>query len=134
MIDINLNKVCKSYGFDKILNNIDLNINKGEKVDEETIVSQLGLPLFVKPNGGGSSYGTSKVKEATQLSQAVNAALVEGDQVIIESFMKGIEITCGVYKTQKKSVVFPTTEVVSKNEFFDITTFNTFTHIIKNTC
>ena len=94
-------------------------LNKGEKVEEEAIVSQLGLPLFVKPNGGGSSYGTSKVKEATQLTQAVNAALVEGDQVIIESFMKGTEITCGVYKTKEKSVVFPITEVVSKNEFFD---------------
>ena len=94
-------------------------LNKGEKVDEQAIVAELGLPIFVKPNGGGSSYGTSKVKEPAGIKKAVEAALVESNQVIIESFMKGTEITCGVYKTKEKSVVFPITEVVSKNEFFD---------------
>lgn len=94
-------------------------LNKGDKVDEQAIVAELGLPIFVKPNGGGSSYGTSKVKDALGIQKAVNEALVESNQVIIESFMQGTEITCGVYKTKDKSVVFPITEVVSKNEFFD---------------
>lgn len=94
-------------------------LDKGEPVNGQSIVEELGLPIFVKPNGGGSSYGTSKVKEVSEIQKAVDAALVESNQVIIESFMKGTEITCGVYKTKEKSVVFPITEVVSKNEFFD---------------
>ena len=77
------------------------------------------MPIFVKPNGGGSSYGTSKVKSKEGLQAAVKAALVESDQVIIESFMQGTEITCGIYKTKEKTVVFPITEMVSKNEIFD---------------
>lgn len=94
-------------------------LNKGDKVDEQVIEEQLGMPIFVKPNGGGSSYGTSKVKSKEGIQAAVKAALVESDQVIIESFMQGTEITCGIYKTKEKTVVFPITEVVSKNEFFD---------------
>ena len=94
-------------------------LNKGDKVIPQEIEDQLGMPIFVKPNGGGSSYGTSKVKTKEGIQAAVNAALVESDQVIIESFMQGTEITCGVYKTKDKTVVFPITEVVSKNEFFD---------------
>ena len=94
-------------------------LNKGDKVDAKAIEEELGMPIFVKPNGGGSSYGTSKVKTKEGIQAAVNAALVESDQVIIESFMQGTEITCGVYKTKDKTVVFPITEVVSKNEFFD---------------
>lgn len=94
-------------------------LNKGDKVIPQEIEDQLGMPIFVKPNGGGSSYGISKVKTKEGIQAAVNAALVESDQVIIESFMQGTEITCGVYKTKDKTVVFPITEVVSKNEFFD---------------
>ncbi|MCQ2210518.1 MAG: D-alanine--D-alanine ligase [Paludibacteraceae bacterium] len=94
-------------------------LNKEDKINGQEIVNELGLPIFVKPNGGGSSYGTSKVKDIAGIQKAVDAALVESNQVIIESFMQGTEITCGVYKTKDKSVVFPITEVVSKNEFFD---------------
>ncbi len=94
-------------------------LKKGEKIDEQGISQKLGLPMFVKPNGGGSSYGTSKVKASSDIQEAVRKAMKESDEVIIESFMAGTEITCGVYKTKEKSVVFPITEVVSKNEFFD---------------
>ncbi|MBR3518629.1 MAG: D-alanine--D-alanine ligase [Paludibacteraceae bacterium] len=94
-------------------------LNKGDKVDAKAIEEELGMPIFVKPNGGGSSYGTSKVKSPEGIQAAVDAALVESDQVIIESFMQGTEITCGIYKTKEKTIVFPITEVVSKNEFFD---------------
>lgn len=94
-------------------------LRKGEKIASESIVETLALPCFVKPNGGGSSYGTSKVKCIEEIEPAIKAAMVESDEVIIESFMDGTEITCGVYKTKEKATVFPITEVVSKNEFFD---------------
>ena len=94
-------------------------LRKGEKITSESIVETLALPCFVKPNGGGSSYGTSKVKCIEEIEPAIKAAMVESDEVIIESFMDGTEITCGVYKTKEKATVFPITEVVSKNEFFD---------------
>lgn len=94
-------------------------LRKGEKIASESIVEKLALPCFVKPNCGGSSYGTSKVKCIEEIEPAIKAAMVESDEVIIESFMDGTEITCGVYKTKEKATVFPITEVVSKNEFFD---------------
>lgn len=94
-------------------------VRKGEAVSADDVVAKVGLPCFVKPNIGGSSFGVTKVKSAEQVLPAIEAAFAEGDQVIIESFMKGTEITCGVYKTKQKTVVFPITEVVSQNEFFD---------------
>lgn len=94
-------------------------LRKGESISAKEAEAQLGLPIFVKPNVGGSSFGVTKVKEASQIEAAVEKAFAEGDQVILERFMKGTEITCGVYKTDKKEVVFPITEVVSQNEFFD---------------
>jgi D-alanine-D-alanine ligase len=116
--------------FNKYFNNMYLKSNgvrvadsvrltKGSIYDAEKIVKQLGLPLFVKPNDGGSSFGVSKVKETTQLNGAIKKAFTEGYEVIIESFVKGTEVTCGCYKTTSKEVVFPVTEVVTENEFFD---------------
>ncbi len=96
-----------------------LMLRKGQAVDAKTIVDTLGLPCFIKPNIGGSSFGVTKVKDVSEVEAAVEKAFSEGDQVIIESFMQGTEITCGVYKTDKKEVVLPITEVVSHNEFFD---------------
>ncbi|MDH8702561.1 D-alanine-D-alanine ligase [Dysgonomonadaceae bacterium PH5-43] len=86
-------------------------------VDE--ILKELGLPVFVKPNDGGSSFATNKVTSADQLIPAINEAFGEGQQVMIESFMKGTEVTCGCFKTKGNFTVLPITEVVSKNEFFD---------------
>lgn len=94
-------------------------VRKGQKVDEDEVVSRIGLPCFIKPNAGGSSFGVTKVKSKDQISLAVNNALSEGDQVMIEGLMTGTEITCGIYKTAKHCIVFPITEVVSHNEFFD---------------
>lgn len=94
-------------------------VHKGENVDEDAIVNRFGLPCFIKPNAGGSSFGVTKVKSKDQISLAIGKALGEGDQVMIEGLMTGTEITCGIYKTQNKTVVFPITEVVSHNEFFD---------------
>lgn len=94
-------------------------LRKGQTANGQEVVERLGLPCFVKPNIGGSSFGVTKVKDASEVEAAVAKAFEEGDQVIIESFMQGTEITCGVYKTNTKEVVFPITEVVSHNEFFD---------------
>jgi D-alanine-D-alanine ligase len=94
-------------------------LRRGNAKSSEEIISELGLPVFVKPNDGGSSFGTNKVHHIEQLQSAIAAAFNEGQEVIIESFMPGTEVTCGCYKIAQKSVVFPITEVVSKNEFFD---------------
>jgi len=90
-----------------------------QEVSDEDIISRIGLPCFVKPASGGSSFGTTKVKTADQLRPAIDIALKEGEDVMVEAFMKGTEITCGCYKTKVKSTVFPITEVVPENEFFD---------------
>ena len=84
-------------------------------------IAQLGMPVFVKPNGGGSSYATFKVKTAEELQPAIAAAKQEATgEVIIESFMQGTEITCGCYQSRDGLRALPITEVVSKKEFFDV--------------
>ena len=77
------------------------------------------MPCFVNPAADGSSFGVSKVKNADQLAPALRVAFMESDEVMVESFMKGTEISIGCYKTRDKAVVFPATEVVTSNEFFD---------------
>lgn len=96
-----------------------LMIRKGHEVLNQEITGKVGLPCFIKPNLGGSSFGVTKVKEESQIQPALEKAFSEADEVIVEAFMDGIEITCGCYKTKSKEVVFPITEVVTKNEFFD---------------
>ncbi|MDR1679133.1 MAG: D-alanine--D-alanine ligase [Prevotellaceae bacterium] len=94
-------------------------LRKADKINADEIINRLQLPCFVKPNVGGSSFGVSKIKTAEELLPAIEKAFSEGDQVIVERFMQGTEITCGMYRTDTKEVVFPITEVVSVNEFFD---------------
>ena len=94
-------------------------VSPGMNVEPKDVVDKLGLPCFIKSNVGGSSFGVTKVKEESQILPAINKAFAEGGDVILESFLKGTEITCGMYKTHEKTVVFPITEVVSENEFFD---------------
>lgn len=85
----------------------------------EEIKTQLKLPLFVKPNNGGSSIGMSKVKNFDELQTALDKAFNEDTQVLVEEFVEGREFSIGVFKTKGKIVVLPTTEVKTKNEFFD---------------
>jgi D-alanine-D-alanine ligase len=94
-------------------------LRRGQTITDEEVVEKIGLPCFVKPNAGGSSFGVTKVKTADQIQPAIAQAFKECDEVMVEAFMKGTEITCGCYKTKQKSTVFPITEVVSANEFFD---------------
>lgn len=94
-------------------------VSPGDEVDPKEVIANVGLPCFIKSNVGGSSFGVTKVKTEDQILPAINKAFAEGGDVIIESFLKGTELTCGMYKTKNKTVVFPLTEVVSENEFFD---------------
>lgn len=96
-------------------------LRRGEedKYTEEEIAEKVGMPCFVKPAADGSSFGVSKVKNADQLAPALRVAFMESSEVMIESYLKGTEISIGCYKTKDKSVVFPATEVVTQNEFFD---------------
>ncbi len=94
-------------------------LTRGEKIDTGEITSQLGLPLFVKPNAGGSSFGVTKVKKTEELEAAVHAAWKESSQALIDEYIPGTEFTCGLLKTGKLHLVFPLTEVLPKNEFFD---------------
>lgn len=94
-------------------------VNKRFGIEDKDVIEKIGLPCFIKPNASGSSFGVTKVKTVEQIQPALQAAFAESDDVMIEAFMDGIELANGCYKTKDKSVVFPITEVVSDNEFFD---------------
>jgi D-alanine-D-alanine ligase len=94
-------------------------IRKGEIIDSKMIISRTTLPCFVKPNDSGSSFGVSKVKSEEELMPAINKAFSESSEVMIEAFMKGREVACGVVKSRNRKIVLPVTEIISKNEFFD---------------
>lgn len=94
-------------------------INRKDTFSPEEVAEAVGLPCFVKPNNGGSSFGTTRVTQTDQLKPAIQKAFKEDDEVIVESYVKGTEVTCGLVKTGKKSLIFPLTEIVSKTEFFD---------------
>ena len=113
-----LNNYMRAFGV-AVADSLLVKIGHDKEVSDEDIVSRIGLPCFVKPSRGGSSFGTTKVKTVEALRPAIELALEEGEDVMVESFMGGTEITCGCYKTKQKSVVFPITEVVPQNEFFD---------------
>lgn len=88
-------------------------------VPEAAIIGQLGLPCFVKPSDSGSSFGISRVNKAEDLSAALDKAFAEGGTVIVEAFLEGTEVTCGVYRRKTGLHALPLTEIASENEFFD---------------
>jgi len=92
---------------------------KGDQVDVDQLIENLGLPLFVKPNAGGSSFGVTKVKEKGQLLDALEMATKESSDILIEQFIDGPEFTCGLVKLSDQEFLFPVTEVIPQNEFFD---------------
>ena len=94
-------------------------IRKGENYNQEEIVATLGLPLFVKPNQSGSSLGISKVKEISEMANAIEVAFKEDDEILIESFLDGTEVSVGVLDYKGETIVLGITEIVPKNEFFD---------------
>lgn len=95
-------------------------VRHGMTVETEDVVSRIGLPCFIKPNDGGSSFGVTKCKSADDIQPALAAAFAEGSEVVIESMLEGTEISNGVYKTKNGGgQVLPITEVVPETEFFD---------------
>lgn len=94
-------------------------LRKGESVNVEQILSRVGLPCFVKPAQAGSSLGVSKVKSEEELEAAIDKVLAVDNQIMIESFLDGREITCGVFRNKSKATALPVTEVICENEFFD---------------
>ena len=96
-----------------------IKISRGEKINSAEIVEKLGLPVFVKPNACGSSFGITKVKTEAEIDAAVKKAWKESNDAIIEEFIEGTEFTCGLVKLKNKNLVFPVTEILPKNEFFD---------------
>ena len=113
-----LNQYLRSFGV-SVAESLLIRRGYENQVSDEDIMSRVGMPCFVKPANDGSSFGVSKVKNLDQLAPAVRKAMMESDEVMVEAFMDGTEVTVGIYKTREKSVVFPITEVVTHNEFFD---------------
>ncbi|MES2703731.1 MAG: D-alanine--D-alanine ligase [Bacteroidota bacterium] len=111
------NKVVKAFNVVNIANSVHL--IKSEPFSMGAILDQLKLPVFVKPNESGSSLGVSKVKKVEELLPAIEKAFKEDNQVLIEEFIEGRELTIGVYRANGYLHALPATEIVSKNEFFD---------------
>lgn len=110
------NTILKQHGFN-CAESVVLRNKDHYKVDD--IMEKISFPCFVKPNNGGSSFGISKVKESNELVPAIEKAFLEGSEVIIENFLKGTEVTCGVIQINGSFIDVPLTEIVSENEFFD---------------
>ena len=94
-------------------------LNLGDSVDETKIIDKVGLPCFVKANKAGSSFGITKVHKKEDLQTAIDIAFKEDNEIIIESFLDGIEVSVGVIKYKGEVIVLPITEIVSENDFFD---------------
>ena len=113
-----LNQYLRGFGV-SVAESLLIRRGYEDLVKEEEIMEKVGMPCFVKPSNDGSSFGVSKVKNIDQLAPALRKAMMESDDVMVEAYLDGTEITVGCYKTREKTVIFPITEVVTKNEFFD---------------
>jgi D-alanine-D-alanine ligase len=127
---INSGALASELSFDKwycnqFLRGFDIPVAKSllltaiDSFDNQYILDNLGLPCFVKPSDSGSSYGISKVKTADELEPSLKKAFAEGETVVIESFLNGTEVTCGVYRTKNGIHALPLTEIATENDFFD---------------
>ena len=114
---------CKSYlkDVDFVKCAEDMFVRKGESAEglARKAVERLGLPMFVKPTDGGSSFGVTKVKRVEDFDDAVDAAFAEGNTVMAESAIVGRELTCAVYFNGHENVALPVIEIITENEFFD---------------
>ena len=113
-----LNQYLRGYGV-AVADSLLIRQGYEQLVSDDEIEQRIGMPCFVKPAADGSSFGVSKVKNKDQLAPAIRKAMLESDEIMVEQFLEGTEISIGVYKTREKSVVLPATEVVTQNEFFD---------------
>ncbi len=118
---LTFNKIfSKNYitGYDIPVSGFEL-IKRNQPYDTKKILQKTGLPSFVKPNRGGSSFGITKVFQENELETAINKAFEEDHEVLVEEYLEGTELTCGLIKAKDEEYIFPSTEIVSKNEFFD---------------
>jgi D-alanine-D-alanine ligase len=113
-----LNQYLKAWGI-RIAESLLLRQGQDQALSDEQILEKVGLPCFVKPNADGSSFGVTKVKTKDELRPAILKAMNEGSDAMVEAFISGTEITCGCYKTKQSTHIFPITEVVTSDEFFD---------------
>lgn len=113
-----LNNFLKSFGV-KVADSLLIDRRHAELLNSKDVTSRVGLPCFVKPNEGGSSFGITKVKTDAELLPAVRKALRECGTAMVETCVTGKEVTVGCYKTREKEVIFPVTEIITANEFFD---------------
>ena len=113
-----LNQYLRGYGV-AVADSLLIRQGYEQLVSDDEIEQRIGMPCFVKPAADGSSFGVSKVKNKDQLAPAIRKAMLESDEIMVEQFLDGTEISIGVYKTKEKAVVLPATEVVTQNEFFD---------------
>lgn len=113
-----LNNYLRGFGV-SVADSILVRHGHEKELDEQSVVEKLGLPVFVKPAADGSSFGVSKVNDIDHLAPALRKAFLESETVMIEGYLKGVEISQGCYKTRTNSVVLPATEIVTDNEFFD---------------
>jgi len=127
---LNSSALASELSFDKwycnqFLSNFGIPVAKSlflrsrNEFSNEKIIHELGLPCFVKPSDSGSSFGISKVSKAEDLSTALDKAFAEGKTIVIESFLKGTEVTCGVYRREDGAHALPLTEIATENDFFD---------------
>ena len=113
-----LNQYLRGYGV-AVADSMLIRRGYEHLVSEDEVERRIGMPCFVKPATDGSSFGVSKVKDKDQLAPALRKAMLESDEIMVEQYLEGTEITIGCYKTHEKEVLLPITEVVTKNEFFD---------------
>ena len=113
-----LNHYLRAYGV-SVADSMLIRQGYEQLVSDDEIERRIGMPCFVKPAADGSSFGVSKVKNKDQLAPAIRKAMLESPEIMVEQYLEGTEITNGLYKTHDKTVIFPITEVVTNNEFFD---------------
>lgn len=113
-----LNNYLRAFGVN-VADSVLIRKTDKQRLSNADVVARLGLPCFVKPSADGSSYGVSKVKSVDEMDAALELAFSESDEVMIEGFLDGTELSQGCFKTKTQSVVLPATEVVTDNEFFD---------------
>jgi D-alanine-D-alanine ligase len=108
--------VLKTYGIKAATS---INFNEGDVIQIDKIIAKVGLPCFIKPNNAGSSYGISKAHTRKDILPAIAVAYKEDSEILIESFLEGIEVSVGIIQYNGKTKVLPITEIVSENDFFD---------------
>jgi D-alanine-D-alanine ligase len=94
-------------------------IKPDDEINESQIIEKVGLPCFVKPTDGGSSFGITKVKKDNDLLPAIKEAFNHGTEIVVEENIEGREVTCGVYRDTQGAKALPVTEIISENEYFD---------------